>query len=289
MPSASSSLPASADPAPPPAGDLAVYIHWPFCRSKCPYCDFNSHVREGIDEERWLCAYRVQLRHFAAETDGRTIRSIFFGGGTPSLMRPATAAAVLDEIAGLWPVAADVEVTREANPTTAEAGRSRDFAAAGIGRLSLGVQALDDAALRSLGRGHSAAEAVAAVALAARTFSRFSFDLIWGRPGQQPADWGDELRRATTMAGDHLSVYQLTIEPGTAFRRDGVAAADEDDALAMWLLTQEVLAATGLPAYEISNHARAGGDAGTTSRSGGAAATSASAPARTGGSPPAAA
>lgn len=258
MPSTSSSLPASADPACPPAGDLAVYIHWPFCRSKCPYCDFNSHVRERIDEDRWLAAYRAQLRRLAAETAGRTIRSIFFGGGTPSLMQPRTTAAMLDEIAGLWPVAADVEVTLEANPSTAEAGRFRDFAAAGIGRLSLGVQALNDAALRSLGRGHSAAEAVAAVALAGRIFPRFSFDLIWGRPGQRPADWREELCRATAMAGDHLSVYQLTIEPGTAFRRDGVAAADEDDALSMWLLTEEVLAAAGLPAYEISNHAREG-------------------------------
>lgn len=258
MPSASSSLPASADPAAPPADDLAVYIHWPFCRSKCPYCDFNSHVRERLDEDRWLAAYRAQLSRLTAGTTGRTVRSIFFGGGTPSLMRPATAAAILDGIAGLWPVAADVEVTLEANPSTAEAGRFRDFASAGIGRLSLGVQALDDAALRSLGRGHSAAEAVAAVALAARTFPRFSFDLIWGRPGQRPADWRAELRRATAMAGNHLSVYQLTIEPGTAFRRDGVAAADEDDALAMWLVTQEELAAAGLPAYEISNHAREG-------------------------------
>lgn len=258
MPSASSSLPASVDPARPPAGDLAVYIHWPFCRSKCPYCDFNSHVREGIDEDRWLCAYRAQLQRLATETAGRTIRSIFFGGGTPSLMQPATAAAMLDEVAGLWRVATDAEVTLEANPSTAEAGRFRDFASAGINRLSIGVQALDDAALRSLGRGHSAAEATAAVALAGRIFPRFSFDLIWGRPGQRPADWREELRRATAMAGGHISVYQLTIEPGTAFRRDGVAAADEDDALSMWLLTQEVLAAAGLPAYEISNHAHEG-------------------------------
>lgn len=258
MPSASSSLPASADAAHPSTGDLAVYIHWPFCRSKCPYCDFNSHVRERVDDDRWLAAYRAQLRRLAAETAGLTIGSIFFGGGTPSLMQPRTAAAMLDEMARLWPAAADVEVTLEANPSTAEASRFRDFAAAGINRLSIGVQALDDAALRFLGRGHSATQATAAVALAARTFPRFSFDMIWGRPGQKPADWREELRRASAMAGDHLSVYQLTIEPGTAFRRDGVAAADEDDALAMWLLTQEVLAAAGLPAYEISNHARQG-------------------------------
>ncbi|HYN39142.1 MAG TPA: radical SAM protein, partial [Rhodospirillales bacterium] len=183
MPSASSSPPASTDAAVPPAGDLAVYVHWPFCRSKCPYCDFNSHVRAQIDEDRWRAAYGAQLRRLAAETPGRPVGSVFFGGGTPSLMRAATAASILETIADLWPLAADAEVTLEANPSTAEAGRFSDFRAAGIGRLSIGVQALDDAALRLLGRGHSAAEAVAAVELAARLFSRFSFDLIWGRPG----------------------------------------------------------------------------------------------------------
>lgn len=259
-PSASLSTPASDSAALPVAGELAVYVHWPFCRSKCPYCDFNSHVRERIDEARWLAAYRAQLRHFAAGTAGRMVRSVFFGGGTPSLMAPATAAAILDEIARLWRLAPNAEVTLEANPSTAEAGRFRDFAAAGIGRLSIGVQALDDAALRFLERGHSAAEAVAAVAMASRVFRRFSFDLIWGRPGQQPAAWRRELGEAMVMAGDHLSVYQLTIEPGTAFRRDGVAAADEETALAMWRATQEVLEAAGLPAYEISNHARPGGE-----------------------------
>ena len=261
MPSASLSTPASDSAAPPcRPGDLAVYIHWPFCRSKCPYCDFNSHVRERIDEARWLAAYRSQLQSLAEGCSGRTVRSVFFGGGTPSLMAPATVAAILEEVGRLWPVAPDAEVTLEANPSTAEAGRFQDFAVAGVGRLSLGVQALDDAALRSLGRGHTAAEAVAAVAMAARIFRRFSFDVIWGRPGQQPADWRRELAEAVAMAGDHLSVYQLTIEPGTAFRRDGVAAADEETALAMWLATQELLQAAGLPAYEISNHARPGSE-----------------------------
>ncbi len=260
MPSASLSTPASVSAAPLHPADLAVYIHWPFCRSKCPYCDFNSHVREGIDEERWLAAYRAQLARLAAETAGRTVRSVFFGGGTPSLMAPATAAAILGEIARRWCLAPDAEVTLEANPSTAEAGRFRDFAAAGIGRLSIGVQALDDAALRFLGRGHSAAEAVAAVAMASRVFCRYSFDLIWGRPGQRPAEWRRELGEAVAMAGDHLSVYQLTIEPGTAFRRDGVAAAGEETALAMWRATEDLLAAAGLPAYEISNHARRGGE-----------------------------
>jgi len=260
MPSASLSTPASGSAAALHPADLAVYIHWPFCRSKCPYCDFNSHVREGIDEARWLAAYCAQLARLAAETAGRTVRSVFFGGGTPSLMAPATAAAILGEIARLWCLAPDAEVTLEANPSTAEAGRFRDFAAAGIGRLSIGVQALDDAALRFLGRRHSAAEAVAAVAMARRAFRRYSFDLIWGRPGQRPAEWRRELGEAVAMAGDHLSVYQLTIEPGTAFRRDGVAAADEETALAMWRATEELLAAAGLPAYEISNHARRGGE-----------------------------
>ncbi len=258
--SASSSPLASAEASAAPKLDLAVYVHWPFCRSKCPYCDFNSHVREHIDEHRWRAAYVAQLRRLAADTPGRTVGSVFFGGGTPSLMLPSTASAILETIGDLWPLAQNVEVTLEANPSTAEAARFRSFRDEGVGRLSIGVQALDNDALRLLGRGHSAAEAVAAVDLAARIFPRFSFDLIWGLPGQRPAAWEAELRRAIGMADDHLSVYQLTIEPGTAFRRDGVAAADEDAAFEMHLLTQEVLLAAGLPAYEISNHARPGGE-----------------------------
>lgn len=258
--SANSSPPASAEASAKAKLDLAIYVHWPFCRSKCPYCDFNSHVREHIDQERWRAAYVAQLRRLAADVPGRTVGSVFFGGGTPSLMPPPTVATILETVGDLWPLAPHVEVTLEANPSSAEAGRFRDFRDEGVGRLSIGVQALDDQALRLLGRGHSAAEAVAAVDLAARIFPRFSFDLIWGLPGQQPAAWEAELRRATGMAGDHLSVYQLTIEPGTAFRRDGVAAAGEDAAVEMHLLTQEVLLAAGLPAYEISNHARPGGE-----------------------------
>lgn len=244
--------------------DLAVYVHWPFCKSKCPYCDFNSHVRDGIDEARWRAALLAELDHYAAETAGRRVTSIFFGGGTPSLMEPATAAAVLDRIAARWPVADDLEATLEANPTSAEAQRFRDFRAAGINRVSLGVQALDDAALRFLGRGHDAAEARAAVALARRHFPRYSFDLIYARPGQDRARWAAELDAAIALAGDHLSVYQLTIEPGTAFfnahRRGDFTLPDEDLAGALYETTQERLEAAGLPAYEVSNHARPGGE-----------------------------
>lgn len=249
------SAPAPADSTQP----LHLYVHWPFCRSKCPYCDFNSHVRDGIDEQRWCRAYLAELGRGAGETAGRTVESVFFGGGTPSLMDPRTAAAVLDGIAARWPLAADLEVTLEANPSTAERQRFRDFRAAGVNRLSIGVQSLDDRDLRALGRGHSAADARSAVALAAAVFPRFSFDLIWGRPGQQPDAWERELEDAVAMAGEHLSAYQLTIEAGTGFFRDGVEEADEDRALALYEITHRVLGAAGLPAYEISNHARPGG------------------------------
>ncbi len=239
-------------------------MHWPFCRSKCPYCDFNSHVRDGIDQERWRAALLAELDHFANETAGRTVTSVFFGGGTPSLMAPATAAAVLDRVAARWAVAADVEVTLEANPTSAEAGRFAGFRAAGVNRVSLGVQALDDAALAVLGRTHGAAEALAAVAMAARHFARYSFDLIYARPGQTVAAWRAELGRALAHAGDHLSAYQLTIEPGTAFqarhRRGELALPDEDLAAALYEATREALEAAGLPAYEVSNHARPGAE-----------------------------
>src|SRR5512144_3241335 len=239
---------------------LAIYVHWPFCRSKCPYCDFNSHVRDSIDEARWRRAYLTELDSFAAETTGRPVASVFFGGGTPSLMHADTAAAILGHIAARWPLAADLEVTLEANPSTAEAPRFHGFRQAGVDRLSIGVQALDDDALRFLGRGHSAAEARAAVALATLIFPRFSFDLIWGWPGQEPAVWRRQLGDALAMAGEHLSAYQLTIEPGTAFWREGVPAADEDRAVALYETTREVLGGAGLPAYEISNHARPGGE-----------------------------
>ena len=241
---------------------LALYIHWPFCKSKCPYCDFNSHVRAGIDEARWRAALLRELDHAAAETPGRTLTSIFFGGGTPSLMAPATVAALLDRAARHWSFAPDIEITLEANPNSVEAARFRDLAAAGVNRLSLGVQALDDASLRFLGRGHDRAEALAAIDLARDNFARFSFDLIYARPGQTPASWQAELSTALSLAGDHLSVYQLTIEQGTAFAtayaRGAFALPDEDTGGALYELTQDMLGAAGLPAYEISNHARAG-------------------------------
>ncbi len=243
---------------------FAIYIHWPFCKSKCPYCDFNSHVRASIDQELWQRALLSELDHYAAETPGRVVSSVFFGGGTPSLMAPATAAALIDRIARRWTLDREAEITLEANPTSVEAERFRDFRAAGINRVSLGVQALDPAALAFLGRGHSVDEAIAAIALADRHFPRFSFDLIYARPGQEVAQWEAELKQALSLAGDHLSLYQLTIEPGTAFHtahaRGDFAVPDDDRAGALYELTQERLAAAGLPAYEISNHARPGGE-----------------------------
>ena len=241
---------------------LGLYVHWPFCRSKCPYCDFNSHVREGVDQERWRRALLRELDHFADETAGRTVGSIFFGGGTPSLMPPATAAALIERAAERWSLTDDVEITLEANPTSVEAGTFDGFAAAGINRVSLGVQALDDDALAFLGRGHSASEALSAVAEAARRFARYNFDLIYARPGQTVAGWTDELRRALDHAQGHLSVYQLTIEPGTAFHtlqaRGELGMPGSDTQADLYDATQQVLGDAGLPAYEISNHARPG-------------------------------
>jgi oxygen-independent coproporphyrinogen-3 oxidase len=242
------------------AEPLAVYIHWPFCRSKCPYCDFNSHVRENVDAGRWTRALLSDLDHQATLVPGREVGSVFFGGGTPSLMPPETVAALLERVRSRWTVVPDLEVTLEANPNSAEAARFRAFAAAGVNRLSLGVQALDPAALRLLGRAHDRNEAITAIKLAGETFPRFSFDLIYARPGQSIAAWQDELDEALTLAGGHLSLYQLTIEPGTAFatlaRRGELALPDEETAAAMFETTQDRLAAAGLPAYEISNHAR---------------------------------
>jgi oxygen-independent coproporphyrinogen-3 oxidase len=241
---------------------FGLYVHWPFCLSKCPYCDFNSHVRDGVDRERWEAALLAELDHFAAETNGRELTSVFFGGGTPSLMAPATVAALLDRAIAHWPAVPDLEITLEANPTSAEASRLADFRAAGVNRVSLGVQALDDADLRVLGRGHDAADAVAAVRLAARTFDRYSFDMIYARPGQTVAGWRRELTEALALADGHLSAYQLTVEPGTAFlgsvARGELALPDEDTAAALYETTWEITAAAGLPAYEISNHARPG-------------------------------
>jgi putative oxygen-independent coproporphyrinogen III oxidase len=244
--------------------DLALYIHWPFCKSKCPYCDFNSHVRETIDETRWRRALLSELDHQAAEMPHRRLGSVFFGGGTPSLMAPSTVAALLDRAARDFELAADLEVTLEANPSSLEAARFRELHEAGVNRLSLGVQALDDRALRFLGRAHDLAEALAAIALARRHFPRYSFDLIYGRPGQNVQQWRSELERALVLAGDHLSLYQLTIEPGTAFAaafaRGDFALPDDECSAALFEATQERLAAAGLAAYEISNHARPGGE-----------------------------
>jgi putative oxygen-independent coproporphyrinogen III oxidase len=243
---------------------LAVYIHWPFCRSKCPYCDFNSHVREAIDEARWSRALLADLDRQAELTPDREVVSVFFGGGTPSLMPPDTVAALIERVQALWPVAPNLEVTLEANPNSAEAERFAGFAAAGVNRLSLGIQAIDPAALEFLGRRHDREEAIAAIAFARATFPRTSFDLIYARPGQSLAAWQQELDEALTLAGEHLSLYQLTIEPGTAFgnraARGETLAADEDTAVALFEVTQERLAAAGLPAYEISNHARPGAE-----------------------------
>jgi oxygen-independent coproporphyrinogen-3 oxidase len=243
---------------------LAVYIHWPFCRSKCPYCDFNSHVRDSVDAARWTRALLADLDYHAVLASGRTVGSVFFGGGTPSLMPPETVAALVERVRTHWAVAPDLEVTLEANPNSAEAGRFRAYAAVGVNRLSLGIQSLDPAALRFLGRAHGREEAIAAIEQAHMIFPRFSFDLIYARPGQTAALWEAEIDQALTLAGDHLSLYQLTIEPGTAFatlaRRGDLLPADDDDAASLYELTQDRLAAHGLPAYEISNHARPGAE-----------------------------
>jgi len=243
---------------------LALYVHWPFCLSKCPYCDFNSHVRDAVDQDRWRAALVREIAYVAALTGRRTVTSVFFGGGTPSLMPAGTVAAVLGAAAASWCLADDVEITLEANPTSVEAARFRDFREAGVNRVSVGVQALDDAALRFLGREHDATAALAAIEAARATFARFSFDLIYDRPGQTVAGWREELARALALAGDHLSLYQLTIEKGTPFfaaRRDGAfALPDEDTSAELFEATQEMCEAAGLPAYEISNHARRGAE-----------------------------
>ena len=244
---------------------FGVYVHWPFCLSKCPYCDFNSHVRrEAIDEPRWIRAFAAEIAVTAARISSRTVSSIFFGGGTPSLMRPATVDAVLDAVARHWRLADDVEITLEANPTSVEAERFRGYRVAGVNRVSLGVQALDDGVLLALGRTHSAREALDAVAIARAAFDRYSFDLIYARPQQTVEQWSSELRSALAQAGEHVSLYQLTIEPETPYAQLHAAGKlpvpDEDTARALFEVTQEICAAQGLPAYEISNHARAGGE-----------------------------
>ncbi len=244
---------------------FGVYVHWPFCASKCPYCDFNSHVRHRpVDQERFVAAFRREIAHMAARLPGRPVTSVFFGGGTPSLMRPETVGAILDAVAGAWSVDPGAEITLEANPTSVEAERFRSFRAAGVNRVSLGVQALNDPDLRRLGRMHSAAEALEAVRVAAACFERYSFDLIYARPGQSAAAWRAELTEAIGHAAEHLSLYQLTIEPGTWFERlhraGKLAVPDDEEGRVLYEITQEVCDAHGLPAYEISNHARPGAE-----------------------------
>jgi putative oxygen-independent coproporphyrinogen III oxidase len=252
-------------PTPTPTSAFGVYVHWPFCLSKCPYCDFNSHVRHAaIDETRFARAFASEIEVTAARTGPRDVTSIFLGGGTPSLMQPETVGAILDAIGAHWRCSGDVEVTLEANPTSVEATRFAGYRAAGVNRVSLGVQALDDASLKMLGRLHTAKEALDAVAIARGAFDRYSFDLIYARPDQTPARWADELQLAIKEAAEHLSLYQLTIEEGTPFF--GLHAAgklptpDEATARALYDVTQEVCSRHGLPAYEISNHARPGAE-----------------------------
>ena len=244
---------------------FGVYVHWPFCLSKCPYCDFNSHVRHApVDEERFVRAFAREIETTARRVPGREVSSIFLGGGTPSLMQPQTVGAILDAIGKYWRVSGEVEVTLEANPTSVEATRFRGYRAAGVNRVSLGVQALDDISLKALGRLHSAREALDAVAIARSAFDRYSFDLIYARPDQTPQMWADELKHAIGEAAEHLSLYQLTIEEGTPFF--GLHAAgklqtpDEAVARTLYDVTQDVCAKHGLPAYEISNHAREGAE-----------------------------
>ena len=244
-------------------GGFGIYIHWPFCAAKCPYCDFNSHVARTIDHAAWRNAYLEEIRKAAEQTPGRIVHTVFFGGGTPSLMEPWVVADIIDAIRKHWPTANDMEITLEANPGSVEAQRFADFRAGGVNRISMGIQALNDEDLRRLGRIHSADEARAAFDIARKTFDRVSFDLIYGRQKQTLADWESELKQALNMAIDHLSLYQLTIEQGTAFGdryNAGKLAGlpDEDRAADMFTLTRDICADFGMPAYEVSNHARDG-------------------------------
>jgi putative oxygen-independent coproporphyrinogen III oxidase len=241
---------------------LALYIHWPFCVSKCPYCDFNSHVRESVDQAAWCAALLSDMAHEAEAFERRPLTSIFFGGGTPSLMPPETVAALLAEAERLWGFAGGIEITLEANPSSVEAARFSDLAAAGVNRVSLGLQALDDAALAFLGRAHDVNEGLAALETAQRHFARVSFDLIYARPDQSCAEWEAELSRALGFGTGHLSLYQLTIEPGTRFAtlaaQGALSPVDPDHGADLFEITRARTAAAGLPAYEISNHARRG-------------------------------
>lgn len=241
---------------------FGIYIHWPFCASKCPYCDFNSHVRESIDHAAWEKSYLREIEYYAGLTKGRTVHSVFFGGGTPSLMAPETVASLIAAIRKYWPVANDLEITLEANPTSVEADKFRAFADAGINRVSLGVQSLEDQQLAFLGRKHSAKDAMEAIDVASKYFNRYSFDLIYACPGQTVSGWRQELEKAIKMTNGHMSLYQLTIERGTPFytehKRGAFHVPDQDLAGALYEETQDIMEAAGLPAYEVSNHAREG-------------------------------
>ncbi|MEK0165120.1 radical SAM family heme chaperone HemW [Phaeobacter sp. A36a-5a] len=246
-------------------GGFGLYIHWPFCQAKCPYCDFNSHVTAQIDQTRWAAAYRAEMLRAAPELSGRVLNTIFFGGGTPSLMHPDTVASIIETAREIWPFSNDIEISLEANPTSVEAGRFAGYRDAGVNRISMGIQALNDDDLRRLGRLHNVAEAQKAFDVARNCFDRVSFDLIYARQGQTLTDWRQELDQALSMAIDHLSLYQLTIEEGTAFG-DRYAKGklrdlpSDDNAAEMYLATQEICDNHGLPAYEISNHARPGAE-----------------------------
>ena len=237
---------------------MGIYIHWPFCEKKCPYCDFNSHVRDNINHLKWLKAYLNELRYYASETSERVISSVFFGGGTPSLMKPSVIEKILDEIQSLWHCSKDMEVTAEANPSSSETQLFKDFRGAGINRLSIGVQSLNNQSLMFLGRLHNADDARKAIKAATKIFPRISFDLIYALPGQTPITWKKELASAIKIAEGHLSLYQLTIEPGTEFHKKRIKAANEDIGATLYELTQEIMDNAGLPAYEISNHAKKG-------------------------------
>ncbi|KFI28936.1 radical SAM family heme chaperone HemW [Paenirhodobacter enshiensis] len=246
-------------------GGFGLYLHWPFCAAKCPYCDFNSHVVASIDQKRWERAYLAEIDRIAAETPGRILNTVFFGGGTPSLMNPELVAAILDKVRRAWPLANDLEITLEANPTSIEAGRFRGFAEAGVNRISMGMQALNDEDLRRLGRMHTVAEGRKAFDIARAQFQRVSFDLIYARQNQDLVGWERELREAISMAVDHFSLYQLTIEDGTVFGRRAAVGKlpglpDDDTGADMYLKTQEICDQAGLSAYEVSNHARPGSE-----------------------------
>lgn len=257
-------MPWATDISPEPEPGFGIYVHWPFCLAKCPYCDFNSHVARSLDESAYAAALVRELEHRAALIEPQAVTSVFFGGGTPSLMAPSTVAEVLEAIDRLWGLNQSVEISLEANPTSVEAEKFKGYAAAGVNRVSLGVQSLNDADLKFLGRLHSADEALAAIDLARTYFARMSFDLIYARPGQTPDAWAQELSRALDFAVDHLSLYQLTIEEGTPFfdlhGKGAFAIPEEESAVALYEVTQQVCESAGLPAYEVSNHAKPGAE-----------------------------